>query len=714
MPSTRRHPLWPWLRGAAALLSVALVTVAALVQKLDLVFSGVPDQSTSTDLLGATSSLLGAVACLVFGLSSRSAVPRRMRSAWTTVGVGLGLWALADSIWLTYGLVGVEPPYPGPADVFYFIGIPIMGLGLVRLARTADAAPERNVRLTLDTLVLASAFALITYLLVLRTVVDALGITVETGLSTLYPISDALFAAYVGVLVVRSHGTRERADLLLLTIGYIGYWIADGYFAVAEVTGRDYTQSFTSLGYVAAPLLIGLAATVAGTGRPRSHRGRGTVTRGLSTVLPDIGVFGALLTFATGTLHTGVDWVLTISVLGLMAFRQVLIATSNQRERGALTEEVRERTARLQWLSDHHEGILASVGEGVIGVDGSGEVTFANPAAVAMLGAEGDTLLGTASCAITCSPSQGPTCPCVLDLVREIGTTVTRPEEEFVRRDGTTFPVEVTAAPRRGPGTESGVVLVFRDTTERLAMSRMKSEFVSAVSHELRTPLTSIRGALELLNDGETGDLTPMAGHMVATALRGSERLTRLINDIIDVERLEGGSFPMHLADLEVGPVVEAAVSSLQVLAAESGVGLVVPHVAGWIRGDPDRLVQALVNLIGNAIKFSARGEDVVISAEPRGTFVQFTVSDSGRGIPATHLESVFERFQQVDVSDAREKSGTGLGLPITKSIVEQHGGRIWVDSDPGHGSTFGFTVPQCEPVHTAHEAPGLRQLTSP
>ncbi|MCW2818075.1 MAG: domain S-box-containing protein, partial [Marmoricola sp.] len=266
---------------------------------------------------------------------------------------------------------------------------------------------------------------------------------------------------------------------------------------------------------------------------------------------------------------------------------------------------------------------------------------------------------------------------------------------EFARLDGTRFPVEVTAAPQRGPGSGAGVVLVFRDTTERLAMSRLKTQFVSAVSHELRTPLTSIRGALEMLSDGETGELPPVAGTMVATALRGSERLTRLVNDIIDVERLESGSFPMYLADHDVAGVVESAVSGLQQLAHDAGVTLVVERAEGRVHGDADRLVQALVNLVGNAVKFSPPGSEVRTCAEPVGETVRFIVTDTGRGIPASHLESVFERFHQVEVSDAREKAGTGLGLPITKSIVEQHGGRIWVDSVQGQGSTFGFTVPR-------------------
>lgn len=349
-----------------------------------------------------------------------------------------------------------------------------------------------------------------------------------------------------------------------------------------------------------------------------------------------------------------------------------------------------------QRLSDHHEGILASVGEGVIGVDATGEITFANPAAARLVGAEGMNLVGTRSCALTCgSPGEVPH-RCVLQAVRDTGTVVTSPTEEFVRVDGTRFPAEVTVAQDQRAGVESGAVLVFRDISQQLAVERMKGQFVSAVSHELRTPLTSIRGALEMVIDGDAGDLPATASKMIATALRGSERLSRLISDIIDVERLDAGSFPLRLVDLEVGPIVDTAVSDLLVLAAESGVSLVVtgvPGASGWIRCDGDRLLQALINLIGNAIKFSPPGSIVQVAAEPLGECVQFSVTDSGLGIAEMQCEAIFERFHQVDVSSSRENAGSGLGLPITKSIVEQHGGRIWVESVLGQGSTFRFTI---------------------
>ncbi len=158
---------------------------------------------------------------------------------------------------------------------------------------------------------------------------------------------------------------------------------------------------------------------------------------------------------------------------------------------------------------------------------------------------------------------------------------------------------------------------------------------------------------LELLNDGDTGDLPPLAGSMVVTALRGCERLSRLISDIIDVERIEANSFPMRLADVEVRSLVDTAVAELRVLAAQSGVDLLVTTAIGRTRCDGDRLMQALVNLIGNAVKFSSPVETVEISAEPAGEFVQFAVTDSGRGIPETELELIFERFHQVDAKKA-------------------------------------------------------------
>jgi signal transduction histidine kinase len=185
---------------------------------------------------------------------------------------------------------------------------------------------------------------------------------------------------------------------------------------------------------------------------------------------------------------------------------------------------------------------------------------------------------------------------------------------------------------------------------------------------------------------------------MVDIALVSSERLTRLINEILDLERMEAGALPMDLRDLAAVDLVQTAVEQATVLATEAEVSLRVIHVEGMVRADEDRVVQTLLNLLGNAIKFSDPGQEVTVQSVRRGSFVEFEISDSGRGIPADKLDAVFARFQQVDSSDAREKGGSGLGLAISRSIVERLGGRIWASNNADGGACFRFTLPVPQP----------------
>jgi signal transduction histidine kinase len=226
------------------------------------------------------------------------------------------------------------------------------------------------------------------------------------------------------------------------------------------------------------------------------------------------------------------------------------------------------------------------------------------------------------------------------------------------------------------------------------AVDRLKSEFVSVVSHELRTPLTSIRGSLGLLASGAMGELPPDAAEMLHIATSNTDRLVRLINDILDLERIESGNEALEIRPVRVGEVFRQAASAVHGAAATAGVTLDVetPDIA--VDGDPDRLVQAITNLLGNAIKFSDPGTTVHLDAETRAHQVVLRVRDQGRGIPPDMLETVFERFQQVDASDAREKGGTGLGLAIVRTIAQRHGGRVEVSSEVGAGSCFSIVLP--------------------
>jgi signal transduction histidine kinase len=229
----------------------------------------------------------------------------------------------------------------------------------------------------------------------------------------------------------------------------------------------------------------------------------------------------------------------------------------------------------------------------------------------------------------------------------------------------------------------------------RRELARLKDEFVSIVAHELRTPLTSIRGSLGLLASGKL-DGTPQAQRMMQIAAQNSDRLVRLINDMLDLDRMHSGRLELEPSRLAVQPLVQQAMEAVQDSAAALQVRMEVrvdPGLEVW--GDADRVVQVLVNLLSNAAKFSPPDALVEVIVEDRGPNALFQVRDRGRGIPADRLDDVFERFRQVDSSDARDKGGTGLGLAICRTIVQQHGGRIWVASEWGKGSTFFFTLPR-------------------
>ncbi len=223
---------------------------------------------------------------------------------------------------------------------------------------------------------------------------------------------------------------------------------------------------------------------------------------------------------------------------------------------------------------------------------------------------------------------------------------------------------------------------------------RVKDEFLSVVGHELRTPLTSIRGSLGLLGGGVLGELPKDAANMVAVAVLNTDRLVRLINDILDIERMAADRLQLQPAAIDTVELVNQSIQVLQATADAAEVSLLSDVAPLTVSADADRIVQALVNLLGNAVKFSSRGGAVRIAVKRDAERALFSVADTGRGIPADRLEGIFERFRQVDASDAREKGGTGLGLPIARGIVDQHGGRMWVESHEGEGSTFRFTLP--------------------
>ena len=238
------------------------------------------------------------------------------------------------------------------------------------------------------------------------------------------------------------------------------------------------------------------------------------------------------------------------------------------------------------------------------------------------------------------------------------------------------------------------VVLTLSDVTDRIELDRLKSQFVSTVSHELRTPLTAIQGSLRLLTSGAGGELPDSASRMLEMAQHNTARLVRLVNDILDLQRMESRTEKLIYGTCRDTRLLDDVAALMAPLADEAQVALELDPAGLSFSADGDRLLQTLSNLVGNAIKFTEPGGRITITTEQKGDDIVFSITDTGRGIPSDKLESIFGRFQQVEASDSRSKGGTGLGLAICKRIVEGHGGTIRATSTLGEGSTFRFTVP--------------------
>ena len=275
-----------------------------------------------------------------------------------------------------------------------------------------------------------------------------------------------------------------------------------------------------------------------------------------------------------------------------------------------------------------------------------------------------------------------------------LDTSITQ-EYRILRPDGSIRWIRDRLFPvRSAAGITIRIAGISEDITNAQAVEQLKRDFISVVSHELRTPLTAIRGALGLLSSGIYTAQPERQSEMLHIASNQSDRLVRLVNDILDLERLESGHVALRSEPCEIRELMQESIALMQIQADQAQISIEMHPLIGQVEANPDAIVQTLTNLLSNAIKFSSPGTSIQVSGQdqPDG-MVRFSVADSGRGIPTDQLDTIFGPFQQVDVSDSRDKGGTGLGLSICRSIVERHGGKIWIESDFGVGSTAFFTL---------------------
>lgn len=366
---------------------------------------------------------------------------------------------------------------------------------------------------------------------------------------------------------------------------------------------------------------------------------------------------------------------------------------------GRTWEMRRQLLERLGDAAARQQAVLDSTTDAIITLNPSGSIESLNRAARSMYGyGEDDLLRRDVSVLFDVAPERGETRPFLerLGLLDGVGG---RTIDIVGRRsDGATVPTEVAVSPMVLPsGTHA--VAVIRDATERHRVDRMKTEFVSTVSHELRTPLTSIAGSLGLLAGGAAGRLPDRAARLVGIAHANSERLVRLVNDILDIEKIEAGQIRFDLRPVPLGDILARTADANAGFAERYGVRVVIEDAdpSALVTGDADRLIQVFTNLLSNAVKFSPADGVVHISVSAREGCWRVDVRDEGRGIPAEFQPRLFDKFSQADSSDTRAKGGSGLGLSIAREIVHRHQGVISFDTCEGEGTTFHVDLPRAD-----------------
>lgn len=355
----------------------------------------------------------------------------------------------------------------------------------------------------------------------------------------------------------------------------------------------------------------------------------------------------------------------------------------------ATAVHLQQRLAELEMEKARLEAILSNMADGVLLVDSRRRLVLLNPAAEAIFGIHAAAVQGKDHLEVTYHFALDEKIQQVLEdgQPRRLEIRRARPQEAIL---------EAHLAPCGSGAEDRGVLVVLRNVTQARQLEQMRTEFVANVTHELRTPLTAIQGFAETLLDGAL-ESPETARHFVGIIKQESDSLGRLIEDLLDLSRIESGRWKIYREPVHMVELIRETAGRLTAKAAQVGIDLrlELPDHLPTITGDPGRLAQVMLNLMDNALKYTPKGGTITVTAWEEGPWVRVSVVDTGVGIPPADLPRIFERFYRVDKARSRATGGTGLGLSISKHIVEAHGGQISVQSDVGKGAAFTFSLPK-------------------
>ncbi len=699
VPTTRPARSWTPFVLAAAVGTIGLLAYVALV-----VFAAAgPGFATAIDpIFQGAAALAAAASCLLLARASTG----KLRVAWTLIGISPLITFSAGAGTLAFYQVttGRPVPFPSPADALYLVGEAVLIAGLLSFPSSPTGASSRS-RVTIDGLVIAVSLLYIGWAFGLGTLYTNAHISFLTGAVALsYPVADIVMVTIL-LLVLRRAPSTKYVRLSLLLLGLVAKLIADSSLAVISArTGSQVNGHWVDVVWILGYGFIGLAAWW--PVHPSARSIAAGPTSLWQMLMPWLGMVGVILTSLTLTLagqpisqflvYPGVALVVLLMASQLLSYKDSLKFLNQSR----LAESaLQARTNLLNQVITHAPLGVARIGEDNRFID-------ANARLGSLLHAPMQILVGAPVTEFVISERP----PDLIAQYRALhdGRLDTVDEEGTVRRaDGSSAWLHwSTTAVRKPDGSFDYFLSMAEDVTarhetedaamENLAglerLNKMKSEFVSMVSHEFRTALVGIQGFSELIRDEELDipDMKGLAGDINNDALR----LNRMISEMLDLDRMEAGKIHLDLKPVDLNGILEGAIERAQVGADRHHVVSALDLALPVVNGDSDRLIQVVSNLLSNAIKYAPEGGEVKVASMVRDDLVEVSVQDHGLGIPAEFIDRVFGRYERFESNRMGKVAGTGLGLAISRQIVELHGGRIWVESEAGMGSTFHFTIP--------------------
>jgi signal transduction histidine kinase len=616
---------------------------------------------------------VGAIVAIVVGvLRYRPAVA----VAWLLAAVGLSLWMVGDIVWSAYALVDRDP-FPSTADAFYLAGYPVLAAGLAFAARRSASSREPGT--IFDAAIVALGLSVVAWILLVESYRSNEDLEpFPLGVSLAYVAGDVLLLGVAAQFFLRGMWRtwtfRVLAAALLLTL------VGDAVFVLNVANRLPGGERFVSTALLVGILLYGVSALHPSmrqlTEPSAAHRSFGTrrlVLIAVACLLPTIAVVVQTLRGELLYVPVSIGAVLILTLLAVAAFWSLAADARKAAKRESILSEYAAALLRasgreeLFALAEEAAGRLIGDGNARLVEPGERGHAFASPLTV-----------------------QGR-------LVAELVTDARPSEVRPVRDSLGTIAAELALALDR-----ERLMRIEREAAEALAeqnerlreLDKMKDQFVSTVSHELRTPLTSMVGYLEILLEGEAGELSEDQRRFLEIVNRSCDRLNRVIDDILVVARIDANRLSYEMQDVDLRVLTEEAVESSRMAAVRTGVDLRLSApdepVPAW--ADQTRLNQMLDNLLSNAIKFTPDGGSVSVTLARQRDVAVLQVSDTGIGVPEEEVGRLFDRFFRA--STGLTISGTGLGLPIVKSIAEAHGGTIDVESEVGVGTTFTVELP--------------------